>query len=72
MLNDRMARTAVQIDEDANAEEMEVVLSAREVVLVTQQPDLSLYTDAEPWLRIRDGRYVSFGVTLIPHEDDQA
>jgi hypothetical protein len=78
MRDDRFPRTAVIIDEENDAEEMEVQASFREAALIVSynrpQSDLSKVADAEPWLRIRfgDDLYVSCDVTEIPDEDDQA
>lgn len=78
MRDDRLARRAVDIDEENAAEEMEVQASFREAALIVAfndpQIDLSKVADAEPWLRVRHGDdlYVSCDVTVIPDEDDQA
>lgn len=74
MQYDRMPRTAVDVDVDANAEEMTVFLSFREVALTHPEIDLSQCVDVEPWLRVREGAntYVSFGVTAICDEEDGA
>lgn len=74
MRDDRIARRAVDIDEENVAEEMEVQLSYREASLVVSARDLSKAADVEPWLRVRHGDdlYVSCDVTVIPDEDDGA
>jgi hypothetical protein len=75
MRDDRLPRTAVIIDEENDAEEMEVQASFHEAALIVRfnhpQANLALAADAEPWLRIRKGDdlYVSCDVTVIPDED---
>lgn len=74
MKHDRLPRAQVVIDEENNAEEMEVELSYREAALIVPLRDLSKAADVEPWLRVRHGDdvYVSCDVTLVPDEDDAA
>lgn len=74
MLDDRKPNTQVSIDEDQKAEEMDVYLSRREVMALTDV-DVSKCFDVEPWLRVRDcdGELrVSYGVTMITVEEDGA
>jgi hypothetical protein len=74
MRDDRFPRAQVVVDEAVDAEEMEVSLSYREAALLVPPQELAKAADVEPWLRIRnsDALYVSFGVTVIRDEDDQA
>lgn len=74
MLNDRMPKRAVDIDEHNDAEEMEVVLSPYEIRLTQPDVDWAKCADAEPWLRIRhgDALYISAGVTEIVDTEDGA
>lgn len=74
MRDDRPPRRQVDVDEVNDAEEMDVQLSYHEAALLVPASELSQAADVEPWIRIRnaDALYVSYGVTVIPDEDDQA
>jgi hypothetical protein len=74
MLDDRIPRAQVVVDESVDAEEMEVSLSYREAALLVPSSELVKATDVEPWLRVRrsDDVYVSFGVTVIHEDEDGA
>ena len=74
MRDDRIARRAVDVDEENDAEEMEVQLSYFEAALMVPAHALSKAADVEPWLRVRHGddMYASCDVTIIPDEDDGA
>lgn len=73
MRDDRWPKRQVVIDEDANAEEMEVSLSIREM-REAASIDFSKRIDVEPWVRVRQAEdlLLSCGVNIAPEEEDQA
>lgn len=75
MVNDRFPKTPVHIDEDAHAEEMDVLLSVREVRDIYPMFEPALCGRVEPWMRIqhRDDELITFaGITVVAKEDDEA
>lgn len=74
MRDDRWPRSAVDIDTERNAEEMEVSLSIRELRELWHLNPTKHLDRVEPWVRVRmaDDWEVSFGVEMVYREDDGA